>query len=829
MTCFLKKFLPYIFLFFLATLNCQKITVIDSESKSGISSVLLYNNDKSISRLTNLKGEVSIDIFKNQDTITFSHVSYEEQRISIDKLKSIKKIILTTNSRGLDEVVLSVARNKQNIKTLSKKVSIIDAKTVELENIKTSAEMLYHAGGIHIQKSQSGGGSPVIRGFEANRVLLVVDGVRMNNAIYRSGHLQNSITIDPNSLERIEVIYGPSSVGYGSDALGGVVHFYTKTPRINNSKFFNYYKSVSYNLNNKTKINNYSLELSTKKWASYTSYTKSYFGDIIMGKNRRHGYKNWGLVDYYSRNRGNNYFKNSTKNSNPNIQRNTSYKQKDLIQKFNIITGENSNLILNFQYSKSSNISRFDKMSEITENGELKYAQWYYGPQQRLLSSIKLNLGNKKIFDNASLILSFQNIKESRNSRRFNSLNLKSQAEDLNIFSINTDFIKKLNQINSLAYGFELTNNKLSSVGKNLEIITNNNFIVERNISDGLSRYPGNGSKYNSIAAYFELRKKFNKKTNLNIGSRYSFVDISAEWDTDFLMENQESFIFFKQFHNFKLTNSAITSSLGLSHLINKFNKISLNISSGFRAPNIDDIGKIREKSGILTVPNTNLKPENAYTIDLGYKSYNKALSYNMNLYYTILNRTIVRDFFYDYNDDSTDDPITIIYDDEEVLTMSNFNLGNSTIYGFNFDFQYTINDLFNLYGFINYTKGDIVYNDYPMPSIPPIYGSIKLRFKKNNFNMQLTYKFSQSKSAEEYSFGGEDSLEETPHVYENGEIKYLGMPKWGIFKLSSLFRVTKKIKAQLLLDNIFDIHYREFASGISSPGRSLNLMLIFD
>ena len=83
-----------------------------------------------------------------------------------------------------------------------------------------------------------------------------------------------------------------------------------------------------------------------------------------------------------------------------------------------------------------SNISRFDKMSEITENGELKYAQWYYGPQQRLLSSLKLNLCNKKIYDNASLILSFQNIKESRNSRRFNSLNLKSQSEDLNIFSI---------------------------------------------------------------------------------------------------------------------------------------------------------------------------------------------------------------------------------------------------------------------------------------------------------------------------------------------------------------------------------------------------------
>ena len=84
---------------------------------------------------------------------------------------------------------------------------------------------------IRVQKSQGGGGSPVIRGFEANRVLLVLDGVRMNNGIFRSGHLQNAITVDPNSLERVEIIYGSSSVGYGSDALGGVVHYYTKTQK----------------------------------------------------------------------------------------------------------------------------------------------------------------------------------------------------------------------------------------------------------------------------------------------------------------------------------------------------------------------------------------------------------------------------------------------------------------------------------------------------------------------------------------------------------------------------------------------------------------------
>ena len=828
MNYFPKSILCLLFLVFLSNLNSQTITVIDSETETTIPSVLLFNENKSVSKLTDFEGKISIDIFNKNDSITLSHISYKEEKFSFSELKNLSTIKLTMKSRGLDEVVLSVARNKQNLKSLSKKVSIINKKTIELENPKTSAELLYHAGGIHIQKSQAGGGSPVIRGFEANRVLLVVDGVRMNNAIYRSGHLQNAITIDANALERTEIIYGPSSVGYGSDALGGVVHFYTKTPRINNSKFFNYYKSVSYNVNNKTKINNYSLELSKRKWASYTSYTKSYFGDIVMGKNRNHGFKSWGLVEFYSKNNGNNFYENQSINNNPNIQKNSSYKQRDFIQKFNFITGENSNLILNFQYSNSSNISRFDKLSEITSDGNLKYAQWYYGPQKRLLSSIKLNLAGGKIYDSASLIASFQKINESRNSRKFGSLNLKSQDEDLRIFSINTDFSKNLNEINSLAYGFELTNNKLNSTAKNFELVTENNKVIERSYSKGLSRYPSDGSEYGSIAAYFEFRKKISSQTNLSIGTRYSLVDISASWDKNFLMDNN-LYSFFRQFEDLNFTNSAITTSIGLSQITNNFNKISINLSSGFRAPNIDDVGKIRENSGILTVPNAKLKPENAYTIDLGFNRYDKAFSYNFNLYFTLLNRTIGRDLFYDYDDTTTQNPITVLYDNEEVITMGNYNLGNSSVYGFNFDANYSFDEYFYLIGNLTYTKGDIVYNDYPMPSIPPLFGSLKLRFQKNNFNIQLKYKFSQSKSADDYSFGGEDSLDETPFVYEDGEIKYLGMPEWGIFQLSSLFRVSKKMKAQLLLDNIFDIHYREFASGISSPGRSLNLMLIFD
>ena len=104
-----------------------------------------------------------------------------------------------------------------------------------------------------------GGGSPVIRGMESNRVMLVIDGVRMNNAIYRKGHLQNAITVSPNQLDKTEVVFGPSSVIYGSDALGGVIHYYTKTPKISkktkvNSSFFNRYSSINNEITNNASV-----------------------------------------------------------------------------------------------------------------------------------------------------------------------------------------------------------------------------------------------------------------------------------------------------------------------------------------------------------------------------------------------------------------------------------------------------------------------------------------------------------------------------------------------------------------------------------------------
>ena len=396
------------------------------------------------------------------------------------------------------------------------------------------------------------------------------------------------------------------------------------------------------------------------------------------------------------------------------------------------------------------------------------------------------------------------------------------QDENLNVFSINSDFFKRIDRQKSIAYGFELANNQLNSNG--FESMINSDYL-----NSSLSRYPNDGSSYRSLAGYFNYKKFINAKTNYDFGLRISNISIKANWDYNFFdsdYDDKYDTLFFQQFDGLEMTNSSVTGSLGIVHRMNDFNKLSLNVSSGFRSPNIDDIGKIRENSGILNVPNTELKPEYVYTLDFGWSKYNKNFRTNFNIYYTILNGTIGRDYYMGDNN-------RILYDEELVQTMANFNLGNSNIYGGNFDFKTRVLDNILINGSITYTKGSNLKDMLPMPSIPPLFGNIKFKIINEKSQYQLSYRFSSSKDPSTYSIGGEDGLDETPMIIDsNGNIQYLGMPSWGVFQLSSLFKTNllkRPIDFKIILDNIFDIHYREFASGISSPGRSLNLVAIFN
>ncbi|MEE3034547.1 MAG: TonB-dependent receptor [Bacteroidota bacterium] len=799
----------------------------DSKEKFIIANVSVYNTQKSLTVLSNSEGNIDYSGFQKSDTIIFSHIAYEKLQIPIDKIPQSSSetiIYLNSNAQKLSEIILSVGRNKESRKKLSKKVALITPRKTELDLPQTSADLLYYGGGIRIQKTQGGGGSPVIRGFEANRVLLVVDGVRMNNAIYRSGHLQNAITIDPNVLERTEVIFGPSSVGYGSDALGGVVHFYTIKPKLNNEKKWTIKGLESYNTTLNHIVTNLNFEYSKEKWASFTSFSYSDFGDIVMGENRTHGFKNWGLNKFIlSKEKFNT---NSLLNKNPNIQKNTAYSQFDLLQKFNFKVSESSNLIFNIQHSNSSNIDRYDKLNEYNSSEDLKYAQWYYGPQKRTLLSTSYNfLNNNTWLNKGTIVAAFQKINESRHNRKYQSLDLNSQIEDVEVFSINADFVRRTSSVSSFSYGFEYTYNNVHSKAYGTILTKQNNSISNINNSNSTfkipTRYPSDGSNYSTAASYYEFRKDLSDKANVNLGMRYTSTWLNASWLEEALIDANLNII--------KTQNSSLTGSLGYVYRSNNDWQISANFSSGFRSPNIDDMGKIRENRGLLSVPNQHLKPEYAYNSELGFAKFfnNKRNIFLVNLYYTHIADHIIRDYFEILNDTTTQDPATILYNSEEVKTIANINSGRAYIYGFSFDAEATILNNLIFKSNITFTKGGSVNSSTPLPSISPLFGSFYLKWINSNFKTQFSYKFSGYKNPEDYSYGGEDGLEETPLLGYNGkEPNYYGMPSWGIFKLSSSYQISNKLKTTLILDNIFDIHYREFASGISSPGRNINIVL---
>ena len=805
----------------------QELKVLDNETGKPIFNVNVFTENTYFNSSTNSKGIVDISIVKEKDILIFSHISYALKSIPKNLLKNQNfTLYLAKQSEQLDEVVLSVFKRDAKINRVAERVAVLTSKEIEKLSPQTSADLLAAIPGVKIQKSQMGGGSPVIRGMESNRVMLVVDGVRMNNAIYRKGHLQNAITVAPNQLDKTEIVFGPSSVIYGSDALGGVIHYYTKTPKLSEntkvtSNFFNRYSSVNNEI-----TTNASVELGTKKWASFTSISYSDFGDLKMGKNRSHGFNDWGKVFLYSENSNDFYSSSATVNSDENLQRNTGYNQTDLLQKFFIPLTDKTELKLNLQYSTSSDIPRFDRLDEKSE-GTLKFAEWYYGPQERLLISPQLDINpGKSWLDKGTFTLAYQNIKESRIQRKLASLERSYRKENVDVFSFNGDFMFPLNKNENRAftYGFEFLHNDVNSsaFGKTLDVLGNeiigfsDNFTVQ-------TRYPDGGSSYVSSAVYLGYREDLNAKSTLNTGVRFTRTNLKASWI-------DQSTIILPQ-TNIKLDNSAFTATLGYVFKPNKNTQLNTVISSGFRSPNIDDVGRVREKSGNITVPNIHLKPEYAYSAEIGIQKYfnDKKFRFGFNTYYTLLKHYIIRDDFLMYGNLSLNGQL--LYDDEMGNIVANQNRGNAYIHGYTASYQGKLSDYFTTNGFITYTKGRTYDSKEPLSSIPPLFGQFDVNFTNKKFQLGTSFRFNSKKDIADFNFTeGIDNHDLTPIVNESAiddVDKYFGSPSWITLGFNSSYRFNENWKLQGMISNVFDQHFREFASGISAPGRNFSFSLI--
>lgn len=701
---------------------------------------------------------------------------------------------------NLDELIVSANKIPEVRSKVAQQVHLISSEQIKNLNFQTAADLISNSGVAAMQKSQQGGGSPQLRGFEASRVVLVIDGVRMNNLIYRAGHLQNIITLDNNSLERAEILLGPSSTVYGSDALGGVIHFRTKSPQLSGSdKRVNFGGNAFYRYGsvNNEQTTHFDFNLGGKKLALFSSITHSDFGDLKMGERKNSALgEEFGLRPFYVERAEDNSEDILVANNDPYVQKFSGYSQFDIIEKLLYKQNENVSHLLNFQFSNSSNIPRYDRLTDPDGDG-LRQSEWYYGPQKRLMLAYQLSIQNLgSLADALQATVSYQGVEESRHDRRFNRPNRRNQFENVDVMGLTIDLQKAIGKSN-LRYGFDGQFNELKSTAHNTNVMTGEETPVG-------TRYPGGKNTMNYLALYATHTLDITDRLTLNDGIRFGYSSLHSEF-------NDQTFFPFP-FDEVDQKNSYASGNLGLIYRLAQTWRLSFMTSTGYRVPNIDDLGKVFDTSAgeALIVPNPDVKPEKTLNFDFSVsKQFGEKVRWENTGYYTSFYDAIVMDAF-TFNGQSTVD-----YDGQPTPVLANQNKGKAYITGFSSVLHAEITPGFSADASYNYTKGRVTSGDEetPLDHIPPAFGRVNFQYAKKKWTAGAFVNFSAWKRIDDYLLNSEDN-----EAYATAK----GMPSWYTVNFRAGYEFNKYISLQAGVDNLMDLQYRTFGSGINSPGRNI-------
>lgn len=784
-----------LFLFPLFSTYSQTLTIVDANSGKPIDDVFVYHENKKNVAYSDGRGKVKVDQFKG-GVIYLQHPSYHEEKLEVPtenrKVEMMEKII------SFNEVVVSANKWEQEEEQVAQQILSINKKSIAFDNPQTSADLLANSGQVFVQKSQLGGGSPKIRGFAANSVLLVVDGVRMNNAIFRSGNLQNIINIDANALESTEVIFGPGSVLYGSDALGGVMDFHTIDPKwmSEGNTLVKTNAMVRYSSAAKERTGHMDVSVAQKNLTFYHSSSYTSFDDLRAGAWRTGGYEGEFERRYYvQRVAGEDIL---IPNDDINLQRFSGYNLLNTISKAKVKLSNKATLGYGFYYSTTSDIPRYDNLTEESEDEEaLENAEWYYGPQKWQMHQLNFKLfAANALFDQARATMAYQAFKESRNDRGFGDERLRTRTETVDVYSFTMDMDKEWSSTN-LYYGFDFYYNDVTSEAFRTHLETGA-------ITSATPRYPDGGSNYTAFAAYTSATHDLSPSTVLSAGVRYNRVILHAETTDSTAISNEAAKI--------DLHNGALNGSLGLALNTNEKTKLSYYVSSGFRAPNVDDVGKIFEVGSSLDVPNPDLRPEYSLSNELSYQWKGERSRIQAVAFYSQLFDAIV-DVPSTLNGNST-----VVMDGDTLNVFSKDNSGQAYVYGGSIVLQAEIGTNIGISQTLNYTTGWDVSNDEPLRHTTPLFGKTSITYRKDRLRAELFAAYNGNMKRADIP---SSEIDEKPYLYTAS-----GSPGWYTINLKTSYQVNAWLLANVGAENLLDKHYRTHTSGISAPGRNLILTL---
>ncbi len=644
-----------------------------------------------------------------------------------------------TTGQSLEEVVITAQRKESQPLLVPYSVQKLNRQQFNDFNPRTTPETLMMLNGVFVQKTNHGGGSPFVRGLTGNQVLILVDGIRMNNSTFRYGPNQYMNTIDVYTINKIEVAKGTGSVQYGTDALGGVIQVLTKEPSFSLEKK-NWTGKVlgKYMSADMEKTARGELQFSGKKIAVQAGISYRDFGDLIGG--------------------------DTTGKQSP-----SGYKELAADVKMKFLISEKWQFILAHQSLQQHHVPIYHKV--VLEN----FAINEMDPQKRMLNYARLK-GNavNRFFKEIELTASWQQSIEGRSSRKNGSTTLRKEIDKINTLGFTVDVLSQVNKWWSANSGIEIYTDKVESTREDINQSTS----IFKQLR-GL--YPDD-SKYGNYSLYSLQHFSFNKFI-AEVGVRFNVFNINIADTT---------------LGNVKISPAAFVGNAALLYQFSRLHSVYASVSSGYRAPNVDDMGTLGIVDFRYEVPTSNLEPEKSTHTEIGYKFSNNKIKGSISIYQLQLQNIITR----------------VKVDGQIISGYQVYQKENSEkakLKGIEAELNWQVINRLNIYGGISYTHGENITKNEPLRRVPPFNARIMSTYRKNNLfaSAELLLASKQDRLAQ----GDKDD-----NRIPNG-----GTPGWEAMNIYAGYKFSK-LQLNMGLQNIFNEDYRTHGSGINGVGRSIFL-----
>jgi hemoglobin/transferrin/lactoferrin receptor protein len=628
-------------------------------------------------------------------------------------------------------------------------------------------EALAEVPGVGVQKTGPGQGSPFIRGFTGFRNLMLIDGIRLNNSTFREGPNQYWSTVDSYLVQELDVIRGPSSVLYGSDAIGGTVYAHTISPSIDeagtnsHSRTGTRYASSEQSISARQEFSG-----NSDGFGWMVGGTYRYFGDVIGGKH-------YGLM------------------------RHTDYNEYGADFKTLYKVDTNTTLTLAAQHFRQNGTPRWhrtidsrswhgsqagtERQDSFDQERNLYYLQYHWASEGGLLDALTASL-------------SWQRFAEDETRVRTVGGNLTREYRQ---FTVHTPAFwlhaGKKTDLGYFTLGGEIYHDVVNSNGDNLNLVNGNRTLLDRGGVADNARYTMYGVFLQDDLTVGAL--------DITPGIRYTGVQARAEQVDPFL---QDAVIV----PDLDDSYSAVTGSLRfLVHVDEHWNVIA-GWGMGFRAPSLDDTTSTQAAlNGGQDLPSRDLEPEKTHTFDLGVRTRYESFEASVFGFYTVLNRFIQRVNVGDVTGDGLAD-------------FEKENVSEGRVYGFEVSGLYRFTDEWSLFATGGYAVGDVqqivtqtprTLTRAPLSKVPAPMGIVGIRFEPKNSGIWIEGLVTAADHQHRVSLA--DRTGDTQRIPPGGT------PGYTIYTIRGGYRVNENFIVHAAVENISDKDYRFMGSGQNEPG----------